>query len=214
VIKVAIVEDDAPFRKSLRHVIESKRGFSCVAECGTGAEAMERIPRDPPEIVLMDLNLPDFSGAEITSRLKAVLPDISVVVLTVYNDTEHIFKALRAGACGYLLKQATAVEILEAIAEAHRGGAPMTSGIARKVIATFQEQPPVDEATAKLAPREREILELVADGYTSKEVADKLAITMSTVCWNLDEIYKKLHVHSRVQAVNKLRQAQSRSVTH
>ena len=213
-IKVAIVEDDASFRKSLRQVIYSKRGFSCVAECGTGAEALERIPRDPPEIVLMDLNLPDFSGAEVTSRLKALLPNISVVVLTVYNDTEHIFKALRAGACGYLLKQATAAEILEAIAEAHRGGAPMTSGIARKVIATFQEQPPVDEATAKLSPREREILELVADGYTSKEVADKLAITMSTVCWNLDEIYKKLHVHSRVQAVNKLRQAQSRSVSH
>lgn len=213
-IKVAIVEDDAPFRKSLRQVIESKRGFSCVAECGTGAEALERIPRDPPEIVLMDLNLPDFSGAEVTARLKAVLPDISVVVLTVYNDTEHIFKALRAGACGYLLKQATAVEILQAIAEAHRGGAPMTSGIARKVIATFQELSPVDEATAKLSPREREILGLVADGYTSKEVADKLTITISTVCWNLDKIYKKLHVHSRVQAVNKLRQAQSRSVTH
>ena len=155
----------------------------------------------------MDLNLPDFSGAEVTARLKAELPDISVVVLTVYNDTEHIFKALRAGACGYLLKQATASEILEAIAEAHRGGAPMTSGIARKVIATFQEQPPVDDATAKLSPREREILGLVADGYTSKEVADKLSITISTVCWNLDEIYKKLHVHSRVQAVNKLRQS-------
>lgn len=213
-IKVAIVEDEVSFRKSLRQVIESKRGFSCVAECGTGAEALECIPRAQPEIVLMDLNLPDFSGAEVTSRLKAILPNISVVVLTVYNDTEHIFKALRAGACGYLLKQATAAEILEAIAEAHRGGAPMTSGIARKVIATFQEQPPVDEATARLSPREREILGLVADGYTSKEVADKLAITISTVCWNLDEIYKKLHVHSRVQAVNKLRQAQSRSVTH
>jgi len=212
-IKVAIVEDEASFRKSLRQVIESKRGFSCVAECGTGAEALERIPREPPEIVLMDLNLPDLSGAEVTSRLKAILPNISVVVLTVYNDTEHIFKALRAGACGYLLKQATATEILEAIAEAHRGGAPMTSGIARKVIATFQEQPPMDEATAKLSPRELEILELVAEGCTSKEVADKLAITMSTVCWNLDEIYKKLHVHSRVQAVNKLRQAQSRSGT-
>jgi DNA-binding NarL/FixJ family response regulator len=209
-IKIAIVEDDAPFRKSLRQVIESKRGFSCVAECGTGAEALERIPRDQPEIILMDLNLPDCSGAEVIARLKAVLPDISVVVLTVYNDTEHIFKALRAGACGYLLKQATAGEILEAIAEAHRGGAPMTSGIARKVIATFQEQPPADEAAAKLAPREREILELVADGYTSKEVADKLAISMSTVCWNLDEIYKKLHVHSRVQAVNKLRQSSGR----
>ncbi len=204
-IKVAIVEDDAPFRKSLRQVLESSRGFSCVAECGTGAEALEQIPRDLPEIVLMDLNLPDFSGAEVTSRLKRQMPALSVVVLTVYNDTEHIFKALRAGACGYLLKQAKAAEILEALAEAHRGGAPMTSGIARKVIATFQEQPVVDDETAKLSPREREILEFVADGYTSKEVADKLEITLSTVCWNLDEIYKKLHVHSRVQAVNKLR---------
>ena len=209
-IKVAIVEDDAPFRKSLRQVIESKHDFSCVAECGTGAEALERIPREPPEIVLMDLNLPDCSGAEVIARLKTVLPDINVVVLTVYNDTEHIFKALRAGACGYLLKQATAGEILEAIAEAHRGGAPMTSGIARKVIATFQEQPAVDDATAKLSPREREILELVADGYANKEIADKLSITLSTVCWYLNETYKKLHVQSRVQAVNKLRQSSPR----
>lgn len=209
-IKVAIVEDDAPFRKSLRRVIESKPDFSCVAECGTGAEALERIPRDLPEIVLMDLNLPDCSGAEVIARLKAILPNINVVVLTVYNDTEHIFKALRAGACGYLLKQATAGEILEAIAEAHRGGAPMTSGIARKVIATFQEQPSVDDATAKLSPREREILELVADGYANKEIADKLSITLSTVCWYLNETYKKLHVQSRVQAVNKLRQSSSR----
>ena len=209
-IKIAIVEDDAPFRKSLRRVIESKNDFSCVAECGTGAEAWERIPRDPPEIVLMDLNLPDCSGAEVIARLKAILPDINVVVLTVYNDTEHIFKALRAGACGYLLKQATAGEILEAIAEAHRGGAPMTSGIARKVIATFQEQPSVDDATAKLSPREREILELVADGYANKEIADKLSITLSTVCWYLNETYKKLHVQSRVQAVNKLRQSSPR----
>ena len=158
----------------------------------------------------MDLNLPDASGAEVTARLKAVLPDLSVVVLTVYNDTEHIFKALRAGANGYLLKQASAVEILEAITDAHNGGAPMTSGIARKVIAAFHEPPPADAVTAKLSPREREILELVADGYTSKEVADKLAITKNTIYWYLEEIYKKLHVHSRVQAVNKLRQSQSR----
>jgi DNA-binding NarL/FixJ family response regulator len=206
-IRIAIVEDEARFRKSLRKVIESKRDFSCVAECGTGAEALKRIPGEQPEIVLMDLNLPDFSGAEVIARLKTVSPDISFVVLTVYNDTEHIFKALRAGACGYLLKQATASEILEAIAEAHRGGAPMTSGIARKVISAFQEQPSADEATAKLSPREREILQLVADGYANKEIADKLAISLSTVCWYLNETYKKLHVQSRVQAVNKFRQS-------
>jgi DNA-binding NarL/FixJ family response regulator len=205
-IKVAIVEDDIRFRKSLRRVIESKPGLTCVAEYGTGTEAIERIPLDLPEVVLMDLNLPDSSGADVTAHLKSQLPDISVVILTVYNDADHIFKALRAGASGYLLKQATAGEILEAIEDAHRGGAPMTSEIARKVIAAFHEPKPVLVATELLAPREKEILELVANGYANKEIADKLAITLSTVCWYLHEIYKKLHVQSRVQAVNKLRQ--------
>jgi DNA-binding NarL/FixJ family response regulator len=209
-IKIAIVEDDTRFRQSLRRVLESRPGLTCIAEYGTGAEAIERIPRDLPEVVLMDLNLPDFSGAEVTARLKSQLPDVSVVILTVYNDAEHIFKALRAGADGYLLKQATAAEILEAIAEAHRGGAPMSSEIARKVIAAFHEPKPAPAATKTLAPREREILELVANGYANKEIADKLSITLSTVCWYLHEIYKKLHVQSRVQAVNKLRQSSAR----
>jgi DNA-binding NarL/FixJ family response regulator len=209
-IKVAIVEDDARFRKSLRRVIESRPGLTCIAEYPTGAEALEGIPQDLPDVVLMDLNLPDCSGAEVTARLKPQLPDLSVVVLTVYNDADHIFKALRAGAGGYLLKQATAAEILEAIAEAHRGGAPMTSEIARKVIAAFHEPKKEPLATEVLAPREKEILELVANGYANKEIADQLAITLSTVCWYLHEIYKKLHVQSRVQAVNKLRQASSR----
>lgn len=206
-IKVAIVEDDVRFRKSLRRVIESKPGLACIAEYGTGAEAIERIPQDFPEVVLMDLNLPDCSGAEVTARIKSQLPDISVVILTVYNDADHIFKALRSGASGYLLKQATASEILEAVTEAHRGGAPMTSEIARKVIAAFHEPKPAPAATEALAPRELEILELVANGYANKEIADKMAITLSTVCWYLHEIYKKLHVQSRVQAVNKLRQS-------
>ncbi len=210
-IKVAIVEDDARFRKSLRRVIESKPGLTCIAEYPTGAAAIEQIPRDLPDVVLMDLNLPDSSGAEVTARLKPLLPNLSVVVLTVYNDAEHIFKALRAGAGGYLLKQATATEILEAIAEAHRGGAPMTSEIARKVIAAFHEPKPEPAVTEALAPREKEILELVANGYANKEIADKLAITLSTVCWYLHEIYKKLHVQSRVQAVNKLRQSSAHS---
>jgi DNA-binding NarL/FixJ family response regulator len=209
-IKVAVVEDDIRFRKSLCRVIESKPGLACLAEYGTGAEAIAGIPRDLPEVVLLDLNLPDCSGAEVAARLKVQLPDISVVILTVYNDAEHIFKALRAGACGYLLKQATAAEILEAIAEAHRGGAPMTSEIARKVIAAFHEPKPASPATEALAPREREILELVANGYANKEIADKLAITLSTVCWYLHQIYEKLHVQSRMQAVNKLRQSSGR----
>jgi DNA-binding NarL/FixJ family response regulator len=209
-IKVSIVEDDARFRKSLRRVIESNPELNCVAEYPTGAEAIAGIPTNPPHVVLMDLNLPDSSGAEVTARLKPQLPDLSVVVLTVYNDAEHIFKALRAGAGGYLLKQATATEILDAIAEAHRGGAPMTSEIARKVIAAFHEPKPEPAPAEALAPREREILELVANGYANKEIADQLSITLSTVCWYLHEIYKKLHVQSRVQAINKLRQSSNR----
>ena len=210
-IKVALVEDEARFRASLRRVIESKPDLNCVGEYSTGAAAIEGIPQSAPDVVLMDLNLPDSSGAEVTARIKSQLPDLSVVVLTVYNDAEHIFKALRAGAGGYLLKQATATEILEAIAEAYRGGAPMTSEIARKVIAAFHEPKPEPSPTEALAPREREILELVANGYANKEIADQLSITLSTVCWYLHEIYKKLHVQSRVQAINKLRQSATRS---
>jgi len=205
-IKVGIVEDDERFRKSLRRVIESASGYTCVAEYATGAAALESVPRDRPEVLLMDLNLPDCSGAEVTDRLKAQLPDLNVVVLTVYNDADHVFKALRAGANGYLLKQATAAEILESITEAHRGGAPMTSEIARKVVAAFREPAP-SEAAETLSPRQREILELVANGYANKEIADKLSLSLGTVTWYLNEIYKKLHVQSRVQAVNKLRQS-------
>jgi DNA-binding NarL/FixJ family response regulator len=212
-IKVAIIEDDARFRRSLRRVIESNPGLICAAEYGTGAEAIKNIVTVSPNVVLMDLNLPDFSGAEVTSRVKSQLPDTSVVVLTVYNDAEHIFKALRAGAGGYLLKQATANEIIEAILEAHRGGAPMTSEIARKVLAAFHEPRPAPDVAENLAPREREILDLVANGFANKEIAEKLNITLSTVCWYLNEIYKKLHVQSRVQAVNKFRQASARSPT-
>ena len=211
-IKIAIVEDDERFRRSLRRVIESKAGLTCVGEYPTGAAALEAIPRAAPAVVLMDLNLPDCSGADVTARLKTQLPDLSVVVLTVYNDADHIFKALRAGANGYLLKQATAPEILEAIAEAHRGGAPMTSEIARKVVAAFREPAPTD-TTETLTPRQKEILELVANGYANKEIADRLSLSLSTVTWYLNEIYKKLHVQSRIQAVNKLRSSKSGPAT-
>ena len=210
-IKVSIVEDDARFRKSLRRVIESNANMNCVGEYSNGADAIAGIPANPTDVVLMDLDLPDSSGAEVTAQLKQQLPNLSVVVLTVYNDADHIFKALRAGAGGYLLKQATAAKILEAISEAHRGGAPMTSEIARKVIAAFHEPKPEPGPAEVLAPREREILELVSQGYANKEIADKMAITLSTVCWYLHEIYNKLHVRSRVQAVNKLRQSAPRS---
>lgn len=205
-IKFSIVEDDARFSRSLRRVVESNREYSCQAIYPNGKDALAGIPSNPLDIVIMDLNLPDLPGSEVTAQLKAMMPELSIIILTVYNDAENIFKALRAGASGYLLKQATAQEILEAVAEVHRGGAPMTSEIARKVIAAFHEPPvQVEAAVETLAPREKEILELLAKGYANKEIADKLGITVGTACWYLHGIYRKLHVQSRVQAVNKLR---------
>lgn len=205
-IKFAIVEDDARFSKSLRRVVESNRDYSCQAVYANGRDALEGIPAEAPDMVIMDLNLPDLPGSEVTSQLKAMMPELSIIILTVYNDSDNIFKALRAGASGYLLKQATAQEILQAVAEVHRGGVPMTSEIARKVIAAFREPPSQVETTVEsLAPREKEILELLAKGYANKEIADKLGITVGTACWYLHGIYRKLHVQSRVQAVNKLR---------
>jgi DNA-binding NarL/FixJ family response regulator len=210
VTKIAIVEDDSRFRRSLIKVIESASALECVAACGTGAEALKQIPGAKPEIVIMDLNLPDASGAEVTAGLKSELSDLKVIVLTVYNDADSIFGALRAGASGYLLKQATAQEILEAIEIARIGGAPMTNEIARKVLAAFREPTPEPDGGEALAPREREILVLVAQGYANKEIADRLALSVGTVCWYLHEVYRKLHVQSRTQAVNKLRESRSR----
>ena len=206
--KIAIVEDDARFRTSLRRVIDSGKDCACAGVYSTGTEALVGIVTNPPDIVFMDLHLPDFPGAEVIARLKAKLPDLLFIVLTIYSDAESIFKALRAGASGYLLKKSTAREILDAIANAQTGGVPMTNEIARKVIASFLEPVPPGADAMPLAPREREVLDLVAQGYANKEIADKLAISVTTVGWYLQEIYRKLHVRSRVQAINKLRQTQ------
>lgn len=201
--KVALVEDDARFRKSLSWVLQAADRIKCVAEYGTGEAALAGVPTVRPDVVLMDLNLPDLSGAEVTARLKADLPNLNVVVLTVYNDTEHIFEALRAGACGYLLKQAKADQIISAVKEAREGGAPMTGEIARKVLAAFAEPRENKDKGEVLAAREQEILELLAKGFANKEIADRLSLTPRTVDWYLYAIYRKLHVHSRTQAVSK-----------
>jgi DNA-binding NarL/FixJ family response regulator len=208
-IKIVIVEDDARFCKSLKRVIESNSGYACSGVYANGKDALAGIPALVPDVVIMDLNLPDMSGADVSAQLKSAMPDLNIVILTVYNDSENIFRALRAGASGYLLKQATAKEIMEAVAEARRGGAPMTSEIARKVIAAFREPAAKAEGeTEALAPREKDILDLLAKGYANKEIADNLDLTVGTVCWYLHGIYKKLHVQSRMQAVNKIRRLQ------
>ena len=173
--------------------------------CATAEQALKEIPKRQVDIVLMDIQLPDISGIECTVRLKQLLPAVQIIMVTVYEDTERIFKALRMGACGYLLKRCAPEELISAIREVRQGGAPMSREIARKVIASFQE--PVTAATEveDLTGREREILELLASGFPNKEIADRVGLTDGTVRWHLRHVYNKLHVRSRTEAALKFR---------
>jgi DNA-binding NarL/FixJ family response regulator len=157
----------------------------------------------------MDIQLPDISGIECTAQLKQLLPSVQIIMVTVYEDTERIFKALRAGACGYLLKRCTPEELLGAIREVRQGGAPMSREIARKVIASFQEPVAAAAEVEGLSPREREILELLAGGFPNKEIADRVGLTDGTVRWHLRHVYHKLHVRSRTEAALKFLSAKA-----
>jgi len=205
-IRVAIVEDDSKLLSTLSKLIDTDAEFSVEGGFPTTAAALEGIPRLNPDIVIMDINLPDISGIECTRRLKAICPGTQILMLTVYEDTEAVFSALRAGASGYLLKQTPIEELLTALREIHRGGSPMSSHIARKVVHSFQEDDAVNRAVESLSPREREVLELVAEGCLFKEIADKLGVSFGTVHTYCRRIYEKLHVRSRGQAVAKWHQ--------
>ncbi len=200
-ILVSIVEDDAPAREILAGWINREAGFSCLSEHGGGDTALPGLPQEKPSVVLMDINLPGLSGIECVRRLKPLLPLTQFVMLTVYEDADHIFDALAAGATGYLLKQTRREELLDALREVSAGGSPMTSNIARKVVQSFrQSHPPLPEAD-ELSPREHEVLDLLASGYLYKEIADSIGISLPTVNTYIRRIYEKLHVHSRSQAV-------------
>ena len=207
-IKVGIVEDNQTLREGFATLLNRTPGFQCVCTCGTVAEALRQIPRVAPDVVLMDIQLPDSTGVECTAKLKQQLSDLHIVILTVYEDSERIFQALRAGACGYLLKRAQPEKILVAIKEAHEGGVPMTPEIARKVIGQFRQQAAVAAQAEDLSDREREVLELVMHGLGNKAIADRLGVTVAAVKWHLQHIYDKLHVHSRTEAALKFKQGQ------
>jgi DNA-binding NarL/FixJ family response regulator len=201
--KVALVEDSAPMRRNLERMLRRASGVRCVCACGTAEEALEQVPRTQPDVVLMDINLPGATGIDCTGRLKRQMPALQVIMLTVYEDTNSIFSALKAGACGYLLKRSSPTQILDAITTIRSGGAPMTSEIARKIVTTFQSPPPSAAATATLSARELEILELLSQGKVSKEIADQLSISYHTVRVHLKHIYEKLHVRSQAEAMVK-----------
>ncbi len=203
--KVAIVEDNATLRKYLAALIGGTPGLKCVCICESAEEAVIEIPKHRPNVVLMDIHLPGESGIACTARLRAKLPDLQVIMLTVYKDIKMIFQALKAGACGYVLKRADESEILDAIAEVRAGGAPMTSEIARMVVRAFVDTPaiPASEGTDQLSTREMEILALLAEGCPNKEIASRLGISTATVRTHLMHIYEKLHVHCRTEAAAK-----------
>jgi DNA-binding NarL/FixJ family response regulator len=202
-IAVSIIEDDAPAREILASWIRRADGFRLVSEHGSAESALECLPSQKPTEVLMDINLPGLNGIECVRRLKPLLPETQFVMLTVYEDADHIFNALAAGATGYLLKQTPRGELLAALKQVHAGGSPMTSNIARKIVQSFQQKPQPPSEDADLSPREREVLELLARGYLYKEIADTLSISLPTVNTYIRRIYEKLHVRSRSQAVAK-----------
>lgn len=202
-VTVAIVEDDRGIRQSLEWLLKSSAEFSCVGACGSAEEALRLLPKAAPEVILMDINLPNLSGIECTARMKELLPAVQVVMITVYGDAEKVFNALRAGASGYILKRAAPERILQAVREVHAGGVPMSSEIARKVLGAFREPGPAPEPEQNLSRREQEVLELLSQGCSNKEIADKLSVSIETVTWHLKHIYSKLHVRSRTQAALK-----------
>ena len=203
--RIAIVEDNKTIRESLMEFVQADPECNCVCACRTAEEALEAIPRHQPEIVLMDIQLPKLSGIECTAQLKRLLPSLHIIMVTVYEDTERIFRALRAGACGYLLKRCTPEELISAVREVRQGGAPMSREIARKVIASFREPLKAAAEVEELSPREHEILELLAQGFPNKEIARRVGVNDGTVRWHLRHVYDKLHVRSRTEAALKFR---------
>jgi DNA-binding NarL/FixJ family response regulator len=208
-IRVAIVEDSRTIRESLAHYVQTDPECQCVFACGTAEEALAEITKHQPEVVLMDIQLPKLSGIDCTAQIKKILPAVQIIMVTVYEDTDRISAALGAGACGYLLKRSTPAEIVAAIREARMGGVPMPREIARKVIASFQQPQATATGVDELRPSELKILELLAMGLANKEIADRLGLSPGTVRWHLENIYGKLHVHSRTEAVLKFRTTKS-----
>jgi DNA-binding NarL/FixJ family response regulator len=202
-IAVSIIEDDEPAREIFSDWIRRAHGFRFVSQSENGENALENLPAQKPEVVLADINLPGMSGIECVRRLKPLMPDTQFVMLTVYEDTDHIFDALAVGASGYLLKQTPRDELLAALKDVHGGGSPMTSNIARKVVQSFQRAGAQTDESANLSAREREVLELLARGYLYKEISDNLGISVATVNTYIRRVYEKLHVRSRAQAVAK-----------
>jgi DNA-binding NarL/FixJ family response regulator len=205
-ITIGIVEDSTAFRTQLSEFINASTEFRCICTCANATTALTEIPKCAPEVVLMDLQLPDGSGVDCTFQLKAKLPGSEFMIFTVHEDTEQIFDALKAGASGYMLKRTPPDEILAAIRDLRAGGSPMSHEIARKVVQSFRNEPRVSASRREveaLSPRQQEILQLLSRGSTVKEIADQLGLSVETIRSYIKLVYQKLHVRSRTEAVLK-----------
>jgi DNA-binding NarL/FixJ family response regulator len=202
-ISVAIVDDERKLCESIAAFVNGSSGFKCVSSYHSAEAALEHLPADKPDVVLMDINMTGMNGVECVRRLKQLIPETQVVMLTVYEDTDNIFNALAAGAAGYLLKRTKSAELLEAIREVHRGGSPMTTHIARKVTQSFIRAGPSPQPTENLSEREQEVLDCLSQGLIYKEIAEKLGISYETVHTYIRRIYEKLQVRTRTEAVAK-----------
>jgi DNA-binding NarL/FixJ family response regulator len=202
-ISVSIVEDVSELRASMVDFFECSPGFRCFSAYESAETALRHLPQDRPQVILMDINLSGMSGIECTARLKPLMPETQILMLTVFEDSESIFNALRAGATGYLLKRQPPGKLLEAISDVMAGGSPMSALIARKVVRSFQREVAPHSKLGQLSPRETEVVELLARGRAYKQIADELGISVTTVRTHIRRIYEKLHVHSGTEAVAK-----------
>jgi DNA-binding NarL/FixJ family response regulator len=204
-IPVAIVEDNLDIRKALEQIINMAGGFELVCSCESGEDALIKLPIFEPKIVLMDIHLGGIDGIEVVKKVKVACPEMLFMMCTVYEEDEKIFEALNAGASGYIIKKTAPSKLLEAMKELHEGGAPMSSQIARKVVMAFQHKPTgvTNGSLDILTKRELEILEMLANGMVYKEISEKLFISSETVRKHVYNVYNKLHVGNRVEAVNK-----------
>ncbi len=202
-ISISLVDDEKELCQSIATFVNGSPGFRCVSIHHSAAAALQHLPAEKPDVVLMDINMAGMDGIECVRRLKAAAPEIQILMLTVYEDTEKIFKALTAGASGYLLKRSNPSKLLEAIREVHEGGAPMSGSVARKVVASFQQAKATSQAETHLSPREETILNLLAKGLAYKQIAAELGISVETIRSYLRRICEKLHVQSRTEAVAK-----------
>jgi len=200
-LRVALVEDQPKVRESWTQLINSFRDFTCICACTTGEQALRVIPQAQPDVILMDIFLPRMSGIECTVRLKEILPQTQIVILTAMDDQELVFMALEAGADGYLLKRTKPADLRAALLDVLGGGAPMTSQIARRVIESFRRKAKTRDESPRLSVREEQILMLLSQGYSNKLIADKLELSIDTVCSHLKHVFTKLHVSSRTEAV-------------